>query len=101
MRATVSMPAFSIPEAVQLPTRQLVGLGMLFVTLALGYVISRDVIPPPQPPRRQVDLAPAARKFDAHVQVVAARYGVPAELVMAIIDVESAFRPHAVSPKGA
>jgi soluble lytic murein transglycosylase-like protein len=100
MRTTVSS-RFSIPESVPLPTRQLLGLGVLLATLTLTYTVSREITPPPPPLRRQVDLAPAARRFDAHVQAIAGRHGLPAELVMAIIDVESAFRPRAVSPKGA
>jgi soluble lytic murein transglycosylase len=35
------------------------------------------------------------------IQRYAARYNIPAELIAAVIDVESHWQPHAVSPKGA
>lgn len=100
MRGIPSL-SFSLPESVRIPTRQVVGLGLLILTLAGGYTVSLEAPEPVPPPRRQVDLAPAARKFGASVEEVAARHGLPADLLMAIIDVESAFRPRAVSPKGA
>ncbi|MGH7391426.1 MAG: lytic transglycosylase domain-containing protein [Candidatus Rokuibacteriota bacterium] len=41
------------------------------------------------------------REIEAHIRVTAARYGVPARLVAAIIEAESEFDPRAVSRKGA
>jgi soluble lytic murein transglycosylase-like protein len=46
--------------------------------------------------------APArARQFDGIIEEHARAYGVPADLVRAVIQAESAFDPNAVSPKGA
>jgi hypothetical protein len=39
--------------------------------------------------------------IDAHIRDAAERYGVPEQLVAALIRVESGFNPRAVSPKGA
>ena len=39
--------------------------------------------------------------YQLAIQRYAARYNIPAELIAAVIDVESNWQPHAVSPKGA
>jgi len=59
-----------------------------------------DYVPPPPPPEppaadpRPADLVTLVRE-------AAARHGVAAELVHSVIATESAYNPHAVSPKGA
>jgi soluble lytic murein transglycosylase-like protein len=45
--------------------------------------------------------SPRSAAFDDYIEVHAASQGVSPELVRAVIQVESAFNPHAVSPKGA
>jgi soluble lytic murein transglycosylase-like protein len=40
-------------------------------------------------------------EIDSHIRDAAHRYGVPEQLVSALISVESGFNPRAVSPKGA
>lgn len=47
------------------------------------------------------DITPRSAAFDDYIEVHSAHQGVPPELVRAVIQVESAFNPHAVSPKGA
>ncbi|MBI3450995.1 MAG: lytic transglycosylase domain-containing protein [Acidobacteria bacterium] len=44
---------------------------------------------------------PAERDYNALVQSAAARYGVDAELLRRVLEVESGFNPLAISPKGA
>ena len=98
--------------------RHLLGLGVLFVTVTAGYFLSglsggRQVPPAAQVARAEVapsesaPAAPAAPEadgevdLDAYVKEVAARYDVPADLVAAVIDAESANNPRAVSRRGA
>jgi soluble lytic murein transglycosylase-like protein len=47
------------------------------------------------------DTTSKSAAFDDYIEVHSADQGVPPELVRAVIQVESAFNPHAVSPKGA
>ena len=96
----------------------MLGLGVLFVTVTAGYFLSglsggRPVPPAAQGARAEVapsesaPAAPAAPEadgevdLDAYVKEVAARYDVPADLVAAVIDAESANNPRAVSRRGA
>ena len=54
-----------------------------------------EPLPPPAP------AAAVVRPFEDEVSIAAREAGVEAELVHAVIEVESAYRPGAVSPKGA
>ena len=52
--------------------------------------------------RATVYVAPnRSRQFDPIIKLHAARHGIRADLVRAVVQVESAFNPSAVSPKGA
>ncbi|PYN31412.1 MAG: lytic transglycosylase [Candidatus Rokuibacteriota bacterium] len=95
--------------------RHLLGLGVLFVTVSAGYLLSglsggREI--PAAPQEARVETAPAQSApavadaegevdLDAYVKEVAARYNVPADLVAAVIEAESAKNPRAVSRRGA
>jgi soluble lytic murein transglycosylase-like protein len=99
--------------------RHLLGLGVLLVTVSAGYFLSglagsRDVRHAAQEARAEVapaetvsgntDAAPDADTdddIDAYIKHVAARYGVPADLVAAVINAESDNNPRAVSRRGA
>jgi len=94
--------------------RHLLGLGVLVLTVITGYTLSclsdgREALP------REALRAESARAenasadtgteseigIDAHIREVAARYGVSADLVAAVIEAESEFNPRAVSRRGA
>ncbi len=63
--------------------------------------IEPDAAPPP-PVQAVVESPPLpARPFAEIIDVVSVRYDVPPALVYALIEVESAYRPAARSPKGA
>ncbi len=98
--------------------RHLLGLGVLLVTVSAGYFLSgvsgvsggRDVRPVAQEAR--VEAAPVETAsgnteadveddMDAYIKEVSARYGVPADLVAAVIEAESDNNPRAVSRRGA
>jgi len=96
------------------PSRRLLGLAVLLLTLGGAYALAQSgVVPPaagivavvqeveaesaePEAPR-----APTAAEIMAEIDEVAARHHVPARLVAAIVAVESEFNPHAVSRRGA
>jgi len=96
--------------------RHLLGLGVLFVTVTAGYFVSglsssREV-PPVVAQVARVETAPAETApaptdaeaevdLDTYIKQVAARYDVPADLVAAVIEAESANNPRAVSRRGA
>jgi soluble lytic murein transglycosylase-like protein len=50
---------------------------------------------------RRGDIPALTEKYDHHIWAASRRYGVDFPLIKAIITVESAFNPRAVSPKGA
>jgi soluble lytic murein transglycosylase-like protein len=101
--------------------RHLLGLGVLLVTVSAGYFLSGvsgvsgvsggpDVRPVAQEAR--VEAAPVETAsantdadveddMDAYIKEVSARYGVPADLVAAVIEAESDNNPRAVSRRGA
>jgi soluble lytic murein transglycosylase-like protein len=98
--------------------RHLLGLGVLLVTVSAGYFLSgvsggsggREVRPVTQEAR--VEAAPVETAsgntevdveddMDAYIKEVSARYGVPADLVAAVIEAESDNNPRAVSRRGA
>src|SRR5207245_9242030 len=76
--------------------RPLLGLGVLLLTMVAGYVASRVA---GTHDRSHVINVSAA--LDAHIKAVANRYGVSADLIVAIIEAESSFNPRAVSRRGA
>src|SRR4029453_16480618 len=98
--------------------RHLLGLGVLLLTVSAGYFLSgltggRAAALPVKEVR--VEAAPAAPSeispvvaeaevevdLGAYIKEVAARHGVPADLVVAVIEAESANNPRAVSRRGA
>lgn len=98
--------------------RHLLGLGVLLVTVSAGYFLSGvssgsggpDVRPVAQEARVEaapVETASANTEadveddMDAYIKQVSARYGVPADLVAAVIEAESDNNPRAVSRRGA
>jgi soluble lytic murein transglycosylase-like protein len=102
--------------------RHLLGLGVLFVTVSVGYFLSglsgsREVRAEARVVAQEtsvveavtaaVENAPAAVEpegevdLDTYIKRVAARYEVPADLVAAVIEAESSKNPHAVSRRGA
>ncbi len=95
--------------------RHLLGLGVLLVTVSAGYFLSgvsggRDVRPVAQEARVEAAPVEAASAnaeadveddMDAYIKEVSARYGVPADLVAAVIEAESDNNPRAVSRRGA
>ena len=90
------------------PKRQLLGLGMLLLTLGCGYVIAqRPALPNVEIVSEEVEAEDDARPMPTLAEImgqiddVAARYRVSPRLVAAIIAVESEFNPRAVSRRGA
>jgi soluble lytic murein transglycosylase-like protein len=93
--------------------RQVLGLGVLALTLLPAYRLSLRSGDPDEPaPQSALDAAsgpvPAAppgavsrRDIRAYVRTAALRHGVPPELVLAIVEAESDFNPQAVSRRGA
>jgi len=95
--------------------RHLLGLGVLLVTVSAGYFLSgpsggREAQAIAQEARAEVvqtDNTPAAAEpeaeltIDDHIKEMAARYGVRADLVAAVIEAESDNNPRAVSRRGA
>ena len=95
--------------------RHLLGLGVLLLTVSAGYFLTglsgghgaQPVAQEAHAETAQAQSAPASTDtdpevgIDAHIKEVAAQYGVPADLVAAVIEAESEFNPRAVSRKGA
>jgi soluble lytic murein transglycosylase-like protein len=95
--------------------RHLLGLGVLVVTVSAGYFFSglsggRQAHPAVQEARVEVEddnnqvvaeADDADLTIDEHIKEVAARHGVRADLVAAVIEAESDFNPRAVSRRGA
>ena len=95
--------------------RHLLGLGVLVLTVTTGYLLSglsggRQALPTAHEARAvsaRAEGTPADMDtdseigIDAHIREVASRYGVPADLVAAVIEAESEFNPRAVSRQGA
>jgi len=95
--------------------RHLLGLGVLVVTVSAGYFFSglsggRQAHPAVQEARVEVEddnnqvVAEAddpELTIDEHIKEVAARHGVRADLVAAVIEAESSRNPRAVSRRGA
>jgi soluble lytic murein transglycosylase-like protein len=95
--------------------RHLLGLGVLVVTVSAGYFFSglsggRQAHPAVQEARVEAEddnnqvvaeADDAELTIDEHIKEVAARHGVRADLVAAVIEAESDFNPRAVSRRGA
>ncbi|MGH7313017.1 MAG: lytic transglycosylase domain-containing protein, partial [Candidatus Rokuibacteriota bacterium] len=81
--------------------RQLLGLGVVLVTIIPAYAASRMTTAHTQPPSVYALADGRDSGLDYVVGEVAARYRVPKNLVMAVIAVESQFDPLAVSSRGA
>ena len=98
--------------------RHLLGLGVLLLTVSAGYFLSgltggRAAAPPVKevrveaPPAAPSEISPVVAEaevevhLDAYIKEVAARHRVPADLVVAVIEAESANNPRAVSRRGA
>lgn len=91
--------------------RQLLGLAVLAVTVLPAYRLSART--PRTAPHGTEDAAvagpalagpaprPSRRDLRAYIRAVALRHGVSPELVLAIVEAESDFNPHAVSRRGA
>jgi|SRR6266480_2672578 len=79
----------------QLGIRRLLGFGVLLLTIVGGYTASRMGVVNDPPP------AAAAPTIESHIKEAASQYAVPERLVVAVIEVESEFNPHAVSHRGA
>lgn len=90
--------------------RYLFGLGTLVLTLVAAHSTAQmrtpddarggTYIDAPEDLRDSVAGVPAP-SLDTHIRETARRYDVSEELVVAVIEVESQFNPHAVSHRGA
>ena len=91
--------------------RQVLGLGVLALTLLPAYRLSLRSVETRGPRRPGLDGTPAVdpsavpgvtrRDIRRYIRAAALRHGVPPELVLAIVEAESSFDPYAVSPRGA
>jgi soluble lytic murein transglycosylase-like protein len=70
-----------------IPRHRALGCGVLLLTIVAGYVVSRP--------------STAHEEPRAIIKEAATRYGVPEELIAAVIEAESQFNPRAVSRRGA
>src|SRR5262249_61801414 len=90
--------------------RQALGLGMLVLVMASGYIVSRvdiadstekDVEVVAEEPAAASPGPPTEVEINTHIVEVATRYGVEPKLVAAIVAVEAGFDARAGSPRGA
>jgi len=79
------------------PIRELLGFSVLLAVMATAYVSSRA----PEPPAEVAAETETVVRIDEYIAAAAERHGVPEELVIAIIAVESRFDTRAVSRRGA
>ena len=99
----------SAAEARPFVTRQLLGVGVLLLTMVPGYVASRTtgaqatphVTHAPADLQEELESAASSLDIDALIRAVATRHGVSVDLIAAIIEAESEFNPRAVSRTGA
>jgi len=99
----------SAAEARPFVTRQLLGVGVLLLTMVPGYVASRTtgaqatphVTHAPADFQEELESAASSLDIDALIRAVATRHGVSVDLIAAIIEAESEFNPRAVSRTGA
>jgi hypothetical protein len=81
-------------------SRHLLGCGVLLLTIIPGYMASR-LTGAHETPRVISARAGFQGQLDSLIEDVATRYGVPPDLIAAIIEAESEFNPRAVSRHGA
>jgi soluble lytic murein transglycosylase-like protein len=81
--------------------RQFLGLGVVLVTLVPAYAAYRVTAAPVHLPSGDAAADRWNAAMEDFVEEVAARHGVPKNLVLAVIAVESQFDPQAVSARGA
>jgi soluble lytic murein transglycosylase-like protein len=93
----------------QLIRRHVLGMGILVVTMVSGYLVygRTDRLESPavagtsivsEVPEKSDEMS---RGIETYIDDVAARYGVPKDLIAAIIEAESSYNPRAISPRGA
>src|SRR5437899_11479873 len=75
--------------------RPLLGLGVLLLTMVAGYVASR--VAGTHDRSHAINVSAA---LDAHINDVANRYRVSADLIVAIAVAKASFHPRADSPRG-
>lgn len=81
-------------------TPQLLGLGVVVLTIIPAYTVSRVTAAHGTSALSAFRDGPGA-SLQSHIHEVAARYHVPEDLIVAIIEAESEFDPQAVSRRGA
>src|SRR3989441_299371 len=99
----------SAAEARPFVTRQLLGVGVLLLTMVPAYVASRTTGAQATPHvtharadfQEELESAASSLDIDALIRAVATRHGVSVDLIAAIIEAESEFNPRAVSRTGA
>jgi soluble lytic murein transglycosylase-like protein len=75
------------------PSRHVLGLGVLLLTSVAAYAASRQ--------ERPCVHSSASPTIESHITEAACRYAVSKELIVAVIEVESQFNTRAVSHRGA
>lgn len=91
--------------------RQMLGLAVLAITVLPAYRLAGRAPRASRPDGLDTGVAmataarpapgPSRRDLRAYIRAAALRHGVPPELVLAIVEAESDFNPHAVSRRGA
>lgn len=102
-RLALSALAEHAARAMGAESARVLGLDAVAPAIAVGEV-PRSVPPAAGPGRRPVGLRPATlvpNPYDGLIEEAAIQHAVSADLVRAVVKVESNFQPHARSPKGA
>ena len=79
------------------PLRELLGFSVLLLVMGTAYVSSRAPEAPPEIAASEETVT----RIDEYIAAAAERHGVPEELIVAMIAIESRFDTHAVSRRGA
>jgi soluble lytic murein transglycosylase-like protein len=79
------------------PIRELLGFSVLVLVMVTAYVSSRA----PEAPVEIATSEETVTRIDEYIAAAAERHGVPEELIVAMIAIESRFDTHAVSRRGA